>query len=86
MLRPVNTNIIIEKVEEENKSKGGLILSDTSKDKMNIGIVVGVGNKVECGLKIGDKVYTQKFVGTEIEYEEKKYTIITESEILAVVE
>jgi chaperonin GroES len=72
---------------EESKSKSGIILPDTAKEKPRRGKVVEVGTDEELAekIKIGDTVVYAKFTGDEIEFEDKKYLIISRGDILAVI-
>jgi chaperonin GroES len=88
-LRPINENILVERIIEE-KTKGGIIIPDNCKgsgDKSKKGIVLGVGNKVRSKeLKIGVKVAYFKFAGFEFEEDGVKYSIIKEENILGVLD
>lgn len=93
--RPLHDRVIVEVFEnKENKTKGGIILPDTSKEKPNFGVVVSVGNgafqdgkRIEMTVHAGDKVIFGKYAGTEInDATGKKYLIMKESDILCVVE
>jgi chaperonin GroES len=87
-IKPFEDRVLIEAEEaEESKSKGGIILPDTAKEKPRRGKVVEVGTDEELAekIKVGDIVVYAKFSGDEIELEDKKYLIISRSDILAVV-
>lgn len=87
-IKPFEDRVLIEPEEvEETKSKGGIILPDTAKEKPRRGKVVGVGTDEELAekIKVGDTVVYAKFTGDEIEFEDKKYLIISKSDILAVI-
>ncbi|MFA5747744.1 MAG: co-chaperone GroES [Candidatus Absconditabacterales bacterium] len=89
-LIPLEDHILIEAMEEENKSKAGIILPD-SKEKPSKGKVVAVGNgkildngsRGAIDIKVGDVVYFTKYAPDEIEFEGMKYLIIKQSSILA---
>jgi chaperonin GroES len=93
-IRPLHDRIIVERVEEENKTAGGLIIPDTAKEKPQQGrvIAVGKGKKTEDGkvipmdVKVGDKILFGKYSGTEIKVEGKEYLMMREDDILGVVE
>jgi len=88
-LKPIKDRVVIELIEEaENKTKGGIIIPDTSsKEKPQMGKIVAVGNdpKLAKEVKTGDKVIFAKYSGTEITLDEKKYLILKFEDILAVV-
>lgn len=81
MIQPVKDNILLEKVQVENVSKSGIILSSESKDEKNIAAVLAVGNDVNEIVK-GDKVIFESYKTTKIEYDNKEYLIIKEENIL----
>ncbi|WP_305046430.1 co-chaperone GroES [Geoalkalibacter sp.] len=93
-IRPLNDRIIVERLEEETKTAGGLIIPDTAKEKPQQGkvIAVGHGKKTEDGkvlpldVKAGDKVLFGKYAGTEIKIEGKEYLMMREDDILGVIE
>jgi len=87
-IKPFEDRILVEPEEiEESKSKGGIILPDTVKEKPRRGKVVEVGTDEELAEKIkaGDIVVYAKFSGDEIELEEKKYLLISRNDILAII-
>jgi chaperonin GroES len=87
-IKPFEDRVLIEAEEvEESKSKGGIILPDTAKEKPRRGKVVEVGTDEELAekIKVGDIVVYAKFTGDEIEVEDRKYLIISSSDILAVI-
>ena len=87
-IKPSEDRVLVEPEEaEETKSKGGIILPDTAKEKPRRGKVVEVGTDEELAekIKVGDTVVYAKFTGDEIELEDKKYLIISKSDILAVI-
>jgi len=87
-IKPFEDRVLIEPEEvEESKSKGGIILPDTAKEKPRRGKVVEVGTDEELAEKIktGDTIVYAKFTGDEIEFEAKKYLLISRSDILAVI-
>jgi chaperonin GroES len=93
-LKPLGDRIVIEVVEEaEQKTKGGLFVPDTAKEKSQRGKVVAVGagrtldsgTKVAVEVKIGDVVYFAKYGGTEVNVDGVDYTILSERDILAVI-
>jgi chaperonin GroES len=87
-IKPFEDRVLIEPEEvEESKSKSGIILPDTAKEKPRRGKVVEVGTDEELAekIKVGDKIVYAKFSGDEVELENKKYLIISRSDILAVI-
>jgi len=93
-IRPLQDRIIVERLEEENKTASGLIIPDTAKEKPQKGQVVaaGKGKVAEDGkvmpldLKVGDKVLFGKYAGTEIKIDGKEYLIMREDDVLGVIE
>ena len=93
-LKPLSDRVVISQTEAESKTDGGILLPDSAKEKPQCGKVVAVGpGKLlddgswgELSVKKGDEVYYGKYAGTEIEVGLKKYVIVKESDILAVVE
>ncbi|HMV26169.1 co-chaperone GroES [bacterium] len=87
-LKPLADRVIVEPMEAEEKTASGLIIPDSAKEKPQVGKVVaaGPGKKKDEPLtvKTGDMVLYGKYSGTEITYENKKYLIMSESDILAV--
>jgi len=87
-IKPFEDRVLIESEEvAESKSKSGIILPDTAKEKPRRGKVVEVGTDEELAekIKVGDTVVYAKFTGDEIEVEDRKYLIISRSDILAVI-
>ncbi len=81
--------VVIKKLEAEERTQGGLILTSTAKEKPQVAEVVAVGpgtKDVTMELKVGDKVVFSKYGGTEIKYQGEEYTIMRQDDILAVVE
>lgn len=93
-IRPLGDRVVVEPLEAEEKTKGGIILPDSAKEKPQEGKVVAVGKgkigedgkPVPMEIKVGDKVLYGKYSGTEITIEDKEYIILKEEDILAVVE
>lgn len=93
-LRPLGDRVVVKPLEEEERTKGGIVLPDTAKEKPQHGEVmaVGPGNWDEEGekrrpldVKVGDRVLYGKYSGSEIKVEDEEYLILRESDILAVV-
>ncbi len=93
-LKPLLDRVVIKRVEEENKTAGGIIIPDTAKEKPSTGIVVAVGpggvdehgNKTPMTLKEGDRVLFGKWSGTEIKIDGKPLIIMKETEVFGVLE
>jgi len=93
-IRPLQDRIIVKRVEEEEKTKGGIIIPDTAKEKPMEGkvIAVGKGKLLEDGkihpvdVKAGDRVLFAKYGGTEVKIGEEEHLIMREDDILGVIE
>ena len=87
-VRPLHDRLIVQRSEEEEKTKGGIIIPDTAKEKPQRGTVVaaGPGKKDDpVTVKIGDTVLYGKYSGTEIQIEGDDFLIMRESDILAII-
>ncbi|HLZ18202.1 MAG TPA: co-chaperone GroES [Smithellaceae bacterium] len=93
-IRPLQDRIIVKRLEEETKTKGGIIIPDSAKEKPIEGkiIAVGKGKVTEEGkvlaldVKVGDKVLFSKYGGTEVKIDGEEYLIMREDDILGVIE
>ncbi|ERG68548.1 MULTISPECIES: co-chaperone GroES [Exiguobacterium] len=93
MLKPLGDRVIIEVVEKEEKTIGGIVLPDTAKEKPQQGRVLAVGTgrvtdqgeRIALDVKENDLVIYSKYAGTEVKHEGKEYLIVRESDILAIV-
>jgi len=93
-IRPLHDRIIVRRVEEEEKTKGGIIIPDTAKEKPMEGkvIAVGKGKILEDGkiqpldVKVGDRILFGKYSGTEVKIEGEEHLIMREDDILGVIE
>ena len=93
-IRPLQDRVIVKRVEEEGKTKGGIIIPDTAKEKPMEGkvIAVGKGKVLEDGrihpldVKVGDRVLFGKYSGTEIKIVDEEHLIMREDDILGVIE
>jgi chaperonin GroES len=93
-IRPLHDRIIVERLEEETKTAGGIIIPDTAKEKPQQGKVIaaGKGKKTEDGkvlpldVKVGDKILFGKYSGTEIKIEGKEFLMMREDDVLGVIE
>ena len=90
-IRPLHDRVLVKRLEEEEKTKGGIIIPDTAKEKPVEGKVVAIGNgkildngtKVPLDVKVGDTVLYAKYGGTEIKLDGEDLIILRESDILA---
>jgi len=94
-LKPLGDRVVVEPVEQEEKTPSGIILPETAKEKPQEGIIIAVGpgrrdeagERIEMDVKEGDRVLYAKYAGTEVKLEgDKKVLILKESDILAIVE
>ena len=88
-IKSLGDRVVIKKVEAEEKTQVGLILTSSAKEQPSVAevVAVGPGTKDEpMELKVGEKVVFSKYGGTEIKYQGEEYTIMHQSEILAVIE
>ena len=93
-IRPLQDRVIVRRIEEAEKTKGGIIIPDTAKEKPMEGkvIAVGKGKMLEDGkihpldLKAGDRVLFAKYAGTEVKIDEEEHLIMREDDILGVIE
>lgn len=83
MLKPLADRIVVEKVEAEKKTSGGIIIPEQISEKPAIGKVLSIGKDVK-ELKEGDTVYFGKYAGSEVKVDEKSLLVLKEEEILAV--
>lgn len=93
-LRPLADRVIVKQSDAEQKTKSGIVLPDSAKEKPTQGKVISVGpgkldekgKPMEIGLRTGDTVYYGKWSGTEIEVNGEKFVILKESDVLGVLE
>lgn len=88
-IKPLGARVVIKKLEAEEKTQGGIILTTAAQEKPQMAEVVAVGpgtKDEEMEVKAGDKVVFAKYAGTDVKYEGEDYTIMKQSDILAVVE
>ena len=91
-LYPLQDRVVVKLVEAEETTKSGIILTGAAKEKPQVAEVVAVGpgipegeHKVVMEVKVGDKVITSKYAGTEVKMDGVEYTIVKQSDILAIV-
>ncbi len=93
-VKPLHDRVIVKRVEEEEKTKGGIIIPDTAKEKPVEGVILAVGDgkvaddgkKIALEVKAGDKVLFGKYAGTEIQIDGEEHLIMREDDIIAIVE
>jgi chaperonin GroES len=93
-IRPLQDRVVLKPVEREEKTKSGIVLPDTAKEKPQEGVVEAVGagrvldngTKVPLELKVGDRVLYAKYAGNEFKLDEVEYLIISEKDVLAVID
>ncbi len=93
-VKPLHDRVIVKRVEEEEKTKGGIIIPDTAKEKPVEGEIMAVGDgkvaddgkKIALEVKAGDKVLFGKYAGTEIQIDGEEHLIMREDDIIAIVE
>jgi chaperonin GroES len=86
-IKPLGARVVIQPLEEENRTEGGLYIPDTAKEKPQTGLVVAVGESTEevtITVKEGDKVLFPKYTGTEIKIASVEYIIMDFEKVLAV--
>ena len=92
-LVPLGDKVVIKQLEAEEKTKSGIVLPSQSKEKPQMAVVVAAGpggmvdgNKVEMVVKEGDKIIYSKYSGTEVECDGEKLLVVSQNDILAIVE
>lgn len=92
-IKPLGDKVVLKALDQEEKTKSGIVLPETAKEKPQQGEVMAVGSgkilengqKVPLEVKVGDKVIFSKYAGTEIEIEEQEYLILSERDIHAII-
>jgi len=92
-IRPLHDRIIVKRTEEEEKTKGGIIIPDTAKEKPAEGKVIAVGEgrikkdgtKIPLDVKVGDRILFSKYAGTEVKIDGEEHLMMREDDILAVI-
>jgi chaperonin GroES len=93
-VRPLHDRLIVKRLEEEEKTKGGIIIPDTAKEKPIEGKVIAAGTgrlnkdgkKMPMEVKTGDRVLFAKYAGTEVKMDGEEYLMMKEEDVLAVIE
>jgi chaperonin GroES len=93
MIKPLLDRVVLKAVENEETTKSGIVLAQTSKEKPQIAEVVAVGpggmvdgKEVKMQLVVGDKVVYSKYAGTTLKYNDDEYIIVKQDDILAIIE
>ena len=93
-IRPLQDRVIVKRVEGEEKTKGGIIIPDSAKEKPQEGIIIAVGpgkvadsgEKIAMTVKEGDRILFSKYAGTEIKIDGEEHMIMREDDILGIIE
>lgn len=93
-IRPLHDRVVVKRVEEDNKTAGGILIPDNAKEKPILGLVVAVGpgktldngDTRAVAVKVGDKVLFGKYSGTEVKIGDKDLVVMREDDIMGVVE
>ncbi len=93
-IKPLNDRILVKRLEEEAKTRGGIIIPDSAKEKPAQGEVIAVGDgklgddgkRIPLQVKKGDRVLFAKYAGTEIKIEEEEHLVMREDDILGIME
>lgn len=92
-IRPLQDRLLVKRLNEEERTKGGIIIPDTAKEKPQEGEVIAVGNgkvlengtKVPLDVRVGDRILFSKYSGSEVKIDGEEYTIMREDDVLGVV-
>jgi len=93
-IRPLHDRLLVERLEEKEVRKGGIIIPDTAKEKPQEGKVIAAGNgkvteegkKISLDVKAGDRILFGKYSGSEVKLDNKEYLIMREEDVLAILE
>ena len=93
-IRPLHDRLLVERLEEKEVKKGGIIIPDTAREKPQEAKVIAVGNgkvtnegkKIPLDVKAGDKILFGKYSGSEVKIDDKEYLIMREEDVLAILE
>ena len=91
-IRPLHDRILVERLEEQETKKGGIIIPDTAKEKPQEGKVIAVGTgkitdegkRIALDVKVGDRILFGKYSGSEVKVDDKDYVIFREEDVLAI--
>ena len=92
-IKPLHDHILVERIEAENKTKGGIIIPDTAQEKPMEGNIIAVGEgaydnngkRVALDVKVGNRILFKKWGGTEVKIDGKELIILKEADVLAVI-
>ena len=91
-VKPIGDRVLVKRLEAEEKTKGGIVLPDTAKEKPKQGKIIEIGTgkvedgkKIEFSVKKGDKVLFSSYAGTDVKVEGEEYLIMKEEDILAII-
>ena len=92
-IRPLSDRVLVERIDPEPKKKGGIIIPDSAKEKPQEAKVAAIGTgkldkegkRMPFNVKPGDRVYLDKYAGTDLKIDNKEYTIVREDEILGII-
>ncbi len=92
-IKPLHDHILVERIEAENKTKGGIIIPDTAQEKPMEGKIIAVGEgaydnngkRVALDVKVGNRVLFKKWGGTEVKIDGKELIILKEADVLAII-
>jgi chaperonin GroES len=84
-IQPLGMRVLVKPQEMEEKTKGGIYIPDSAKEKTCEGTVVAVGDGEKIGVKKGDKVMFESFAGTDVKIDEKKHLLMDYKDILAII-
>ena len=92
-IRPLHDRILVERLEEQEVKKGGIIIPDTAKEKPQEGKVIAAGNgkvndegkKIPLDVKAGDRILFGKYSGSEVKLDDEEYLILREEDVLAII-
>ena len=93
-IRPLHDRLLVERLEEQEQKRGGIIIPDTAKEKPQEGKVIAArngkvgddGKKIPLDVKAGDKILFGKYSGSEVKIDDKEYLILREEDVLAILE
>ena len=93
-VRPLHDRLIVQRIEEKETVKGGIIIPDTAKEKPQEGKVIAVGNgkvndegkKIPLDVKAGDRILFGKYSGSEVKVEDEEYLILREEDVLGIID
>ncbi len=93
-MKPLNDRILVKRLEEESKTKGGIIIPDSAKEKPAQGEVIAVGDgklgddgkRMPLQVKAGDRVLFAKYAGTEVKINEEEHLVMREDDVLGIIE